>query len=153
MEQKIYKAIQAMVKWSLLFYLFTFLPLSCEKEIDVDYHQVDQLYVAEGLVTQDGTTNRTNRPTYVRLTTTQDMTDNVSNGHNLAGEPSCFLKRAASLTPCAIGVTAIIFQTVRDLKVVNIRLISIWTVTISSRHPSCRQSLSSLVSVLYGRTC
>ena len=85
MEQKIYTTIQEMVKWSLLFCLFTFLPLSCEKEIDVDYHQVDQLYVAEGLVTQDGTTNRTNRPTYVRLTTTQDMTDNVSNGHNLAG--------------------------------------------------------------------
>ena len=85
MEQKIYTTIQAMVKWPLLFCLFTFLPLSCEKEIDVDYHQVDQLYVAEGLVTQDGTTNRTNKPTYVRLTTTQDMTDNVSNGHNLAG--------------------------------------------------------------------
>ena len=136
-----------MVKWSLLFCLFTFLPLSCEKEIDVDYHQVDQLYVAEGLVTQDGTTNRTNKPTYVRLTTTQDMTA------IWLEQPSCFLKRDASLTPCAIGVTAIIFQTVRDLKVVNIRLISIWTVTISSRHPSCRQSLSSLVSVLYGRMC
>ena len=58
---------------------------SCEKEIDIDYHQVAQLYVAEGLVTQDGSTNRTNRPTYVRLTTTQDMTDNVSNSHNLTG--------------------------------------------------------------------
>ena len=85
MEQKIYKAIQAMVKWSLLVYLFTFLPLSCEKEIDIDYHQVDRLYVAEGLVTQDGSMNRTKRPTYVRLTTTQDMTDNVSNSHNLTG--------------------------------------------------------------------
>lgn len=57
---------------------------SCEKEIDVDYHQVSQLYVAEGLVTQASSTNRTNRPTYVRLTTTQDMTDNVANSHNLA---------------------------------------------------------------------
>ena len=85
MEQKQYKAIQATVKWSLLFYLFTFLPISCEKEIDIDYHQVAQLYVAEGLVTQDGSTNKTNRPTYVRLTTTQDMTDNVSNNHNLTG--------------------------------------------------------------------
>ena len=58
---------------------------SCEKEIDIDYHQVDQLYVAEGLVTQNGSTNRTGKPTYVRLTTTQDMTDNVSNNHNLTG--------------------------------------------------------------------
>lgn len=58
---------------------------SCEKEIDIDYHQVTELYVAEGLVTQDASTNRTNRPTYVRLTTTQDMTDNVSNSHNLIG--------------------------------------------------------------------
>jgi len=58
---------------------------SCEKEIDIDYHQVAELYVAEGLVTQDASTNRTNRPTYVRLTTTQDMTDNVSNSHNLIG--------------------------------------------------------------------
>ncbi len=85
MEQKRYKVIQAMVKWSLLFYLFTFLPLSCEKEIDVDYHQVAQLYVAEGVVTQDGSVNRTNTATYVRLTTTQDMTDNVANNHNLTG--------------------------------------------------------------------
>jgi hypothetical protein len=46
---------------------------------------VAQLYVAEGLVTQSGSTNRTNKPTYVRLTTTQDMTDNVSNSHNLTG--------------------------------------------------------------------
>ena len=58
---------------------------SCEKEIDIDYHQVAQLYVAEGIVTQSGNTNRTNKPTYVRLTTTQDMTDNVSNNHNLTG--------------------------------------------------------------------
>lgn len=58
---------------------------SCEKEIDIDYHQVAELYVAEGLVTQNASTNRTNRPTYVRLTTTQDMTDNVSNSHNLIG--------------------------------------------------------------------
>ena len=64
---------------------FVFLPLSCEKEIDIDYHQVNRLYVAEGIVTQSGTTNRTNRPTYVRLTTTQDMTDNNANAHNLTG--------------------------------------------------------------------
>ena len=61
--------------------------ISCEKEIDIDYHQVNQLYVAEGIVAQSATalTNHTNKPTYVRLTTTQDMTDNVSNGHNLTG--------------------------------------------------------------------
>ena len=64
---------------------FVLLLLSCEKEIDIDYHQVAQLYVAEGLVTQDGTTNRTNKPSYVRLTTTQEMTDNVTNNHNLMG--------------------------------------------------------------------
>ena len=66
----------------LFFCLLTFLS-SCEKEIDIDYHQVAQLYVAEGLVTQSGNTNRTNKPTYVRLTTTQDMTDNETNAHNL----------------------------------------------------------------------
>ena len=73
------------MKKTIIFFSFCFLAFlsSCEKEIDVDYHQVSQLYVAEGLVTQDGTTNKTKKPTYVRLTTTQDMTDNVSNNHNL----------------------------------------------------------------------
>ena len=72
--------------FSCLLTLSLFLLLtSWEKEIDIDYHQVAELYVAEGLVTQDASTNRTNRPTYVRLTTTQDMTDNVSNSHNLIG--------------------------------------------------------------------
>ena len=70
---------------SLLTFSLSHLLTSCEKEIDIDYHQVAQLYVAEGLVTQDGSTNRTNKPTYVRLTTTQDMTDNESNRHNLTG--------------------------------------------------------------------
>ena len=80
------------MKKSIIFFfscLLTFslsqLLTSCEKEIDIDYHQVDPLYVAEGLITQDGSTNYTKRPTFVRLTTTQDMTDNVSNGHNLMG--------------------------------------------------------------------
>lgn len=50
---------------------------SCEKEIDMDYHQVESLYVAEALVTQEGS--------QVRLTTTQDMTDNEGNKHNVAG--------------------------------------------------------------------
>lgn len=69
--------------WGWLFLIAVF--TSCEKEIDLDYRQVSQLYVAEGLVTQDATTNRTSKPTYVRLTTTQDMTDNVTNNHNLTG--------------------------------------------------------------------
>lgn len=69
----------------LLTFSLSQLLTSCEKEIDIDYHQVDPLYVAEGLITQDGSTNYTKRPTFVRLTTTQDMTDNVSNGHNLMG--------------------------------------------------------------------
>ena len=75
------------MKKTIIFLSFCFLAVltSCEKEIDIDYHQVDKLYVAEGLVTQDGSTNYTKRPTFVRLTTTQDMTDNVSNGHNLTG--------------------------------------------------------------------
>ena len=52
----------------LPFYLFTFLPfllLSCEKEIDIDYKNVDALYVAEAMVTQQGTT--------VRLTKTRSV--------------------------------------------------------------------------------
>lgn len=69
--------------WGWVFFLP--LLLSCEKEIDIDYHQVNQLYVAEGVVTQAASTNRTNRPTYVRLTTTQEMTDNTVNAHNLPG--------------------------------------------------------------------
>ena len=75
------------MKKTIIFLSFCFLAVltSCEKEIDIDYHQVDKLYVAEGLVTQDGSTNYTKKPTFVRLTTTQDMTDNVSNGHNLTG--------------------------------------------------------------------
>ena len=50
---------------------------ACEKEIDLDYHQVDAYYVAEASVTQNGTE--------VRLSTTQDMTDNDSNAHTIAG--------------------------------------------------------------------
>ena len=50
---------------------------ACEKEIDLDYHQVDAYYVAEASLTQDGTE--------VRLSTTQDMTDNDRNAHTIAG--------------------------------------------------------------------
>ena len=94
MRQKIYKIIKdnldnsSKLRNSCLScfgcLLISYLLISCEKEIDIDYHQVAQLYVAEGIVTQSGNTNRTNKPTYVRLTTTQDMTDNETNAHNLA---------------------------------------------------------------------
>ena len=49
---------------------FLLLPLllSCEKEIPIDYHETDQHYVAEASLTQNGTT--------VRLSTTQNVTDN-----------------------------------------------------------------------------
>ena len=57
--------------------LLIFLLISCEKEISLDYHQVDALYVAEATLTQNGTS--------VRLTTTQNMTDNNRNAHNVEG--------------------------------------------------------------------
>ncbi|MBR1548150.1 MAG: DUF4249 family protein [Prevotella sp.] len=50
---------------------------SCEKEIDMDYHQVEPLYVAEAMLNQSGTT--------VLLTTTQDMTDNRRYSHYVDG--------------------------------------------------------------------
>ena len=55
--------------------LLTFCLASCEKEIPMDYHQVESLYVAEARLTQNGAS--------VRLTTTQDMTDNRRNAHNV----------------------------------------------------------------------
>ena len=66
-----------MKKYSL-FYIFVMLVMTaCEKEIDLDYRSVDAIYVAEGCMTQEKTT--------VRLTTTQDMTDNQTNAHNVEG--------------------------------------------------------------------
>ena len=50
---------------------------SCEKEIPIDYRQVSPLYVAEASITQDGTT--------VRLSMTQDITDNSRQAHNVTG--------------------------------------------------------------------
>lgn len=47
--------------------------LSCEKEISIDYHETDQLYVAEAKLTQNGVS--------VRLTTTQNVTDNNNRSH------------------------------------------------------------------------
>ena len=51
--------------------------VACEKEIDLDYHSVNELYVAEACLTQSGTK--------VRITTTQDMDDNNRNAHNVEG--------------------------------------------------------------------
>jgi len=48
---------------------------SCEKEIPLDYHNVDPLYVAEATITQEGTRGR--------VTTTQDGTDNSQSTHNV----------------------------------------------------------------------
>lgn len=52
-----------------------FVLTACEKEIPLDYHQVEPLYVAEASITQEGTK--------VRMTTTQDVTDNSQNSHNI----------------------------------------------------------------------
>ena len=54
---------------------FLLLPLllSCEKEIPIDYRETDQHYVAEASLTQNGTN--------VRLSTTQNVTDNELNNH------------------------------------------------------------------------
>lgn len=49
----------------------------CKKELDLDYHTISALYVAEGSVTQDGTT--------VLLSTSQDITDNTRSEHAVSG--------------------------------------------------------------------
>ena len=46
---------------------------SCEKEIPLDYRQVEPLYVAEAEMSQQGTK--------VVVSTTQDVTDNSRNSH------------------------------------------------------------------------
>lgn len=50
--------------------------VSCEKDIDIDYRQVDPLYVVEANVNQDRS--------IVRITMTQNMDDN-SNDHGVEG--------------------------------------------------------------------
>lgn len=52
--------------------VFSFLLLlsSCEKEIDLDYHQVDPIYVVEASISNEGTS--------VRISHTNDMDDNSS---------------------------------------------------------------------------
>lgn len=53
----------------LPFYLFSFLLfISCEKDIDLDYHQVDPIYVVEASVSNNGTE--------VRVSKTNAMDDN-----------------------------------------------------------------------------
>lgn len=67
------------MKEKKLLLLFT-LPLlfaACEKEIDVDYRQVAPMYVAEATLTQEKAT--------VRLSTTQDVTDNDRDTHVVTG--------------------------------------------------------------------
>ena len=44
--------------------------VSCEKEIDIDYHDADMRYVVEGYVSNTGTT--------VRISHTQPMDDNTT---------------------------------------------------------------------------
>ena len=46
---------------------------SCEKDIPMDYHVVNSLYVAEGTTTQKGT--------QVQVSTTQNVTENSRSGH------------------------------------------------------------------------
>ncbi len=48
-----------------------FVLTSCEKEIPIDYRNVEPLYVAEAMITQE--------KTLVRMSTTQDVTDNSQN--------------------------------------------------------------------------
>ena len=52
---------------------FSFVLTSCEKEIPIDYRQVDPLYVAEATMSQEGTK--------VQVSTTQDVTVNSREGH------------------------------------------------------------------------
>lgn len=61
------------MKKHILYLLLLPLLLSCEKEIDIDYHETDHLYVAEATLTQTGTN--------VQLSTTQSITDNNLSSH------------------------------------------------------------------------
>ena len=53
--------------------MFFLVLASCEKEIPLDYHQVEPLYVAEATMTQEGAR--------VQVSTTQDVTVNSREGH------------------------------------------------------------------------
>lgn len=63
----------------LLLCLYAFVPVltGCEKEIDIDYHEAERLYVAEATVTSGGT--------QVRLTTTRPVTVNSPAGTYVDG--------------------------------------------------------------------
>ena len=63
--------MKTVVKYLSLLLLLT----SCEKEIDLDYHEVAPLYAAEATVTPDGTN--------VWVRTTQSVTDNSASGHGV----------------------------------------------------------------------
>lgn len=58
--------------WALLLLL---LLTACEKDIDLEYHEVNPLYAAEATLTQNGTN--------VWVRTTQSVTDNSSKGHGV----------------------------------------------------------------------
>ena len=62
-----------MRKKLLYAFLLTLALTACEKEIPVDYRQVEPLYVAEATMSQEGTK--------VVVSTTQNVTDNSRNGH------------------------------------------------------------------------
>ncbi len=63
--------MKTVVKYLSLLLLLT----SCEKEIDLDYHEVAPLYATEATVTPDGTN--------VWVRTTQSVTDNSASGHGV----------------------------------------------------------------------
>ncbi|MBR1505033.1 MAG: DUF4249 family protein [Prevotella sp.] len=65
------------MKKTLIIFLTALSMTACEKEIDLDYHEVAPLYAAEATVTQEGTN--------VWLRTTQSVTDNSAAGHGVAG--------------------------------------------------------------------
>ena len=56
----------------LFFYSFIFSFFSCEKDINIDYHEVSPIYVVEGSITQSSTK--------VRITQTHNMDDNSNSG-------------------------------------------------------------------------
>ncbi len=60
-----------------LLYISGLLLVSCEKEINLDYHETAEKYVVEARMTQDNT--------IVRLSTTQPVTDNDSYQYEVAG--------------------------------------------------------------------
>ena len=62
--------------FSFLLPLFTFLLISCEKEIDIDYRSVEPIYVVEASVSDDGMK--------ARVSQTQDM-DNNSTTSDVSG--------------------------------------------------------------------